>query len=58
MPFEAIVKSTKEPLKVYKLASGNYYDYDRMGSHEPPSAIKAGKKEFTPDELIIGKELK
>ena len=49
----AIVKATKEPIKVYKLHHGDWYDYDSMGEGDLPSAPKAGKKEFTSDELIF-----
>lgn len=58
MIVEATVKATGEKLVVYKLHSGNWYDYDNMGAGDPPKALKAGKKEFTKDELIIGKERK
>ena len=57
MPYEATVKATGEKISVYKLHNGNYYDYKNMGENEPPQATKAGKKEFAPDELIIGKEI-
>ena len=50
---EATVKATGEKLTVYKLGNGNYYDYKAMGASEPPTASKAGKKEFTPSELTI-----
>ena len=49
----ATVKATGEKLNVYKLKNGNYYDYDSMGANLPPSAPKAGKKEFSPTELIL-----
>jgi hypothetical protein len=54
MPFEATVKETGEKITVYKMNSGKYYDYDKMGVHEIAQS-KTGKKEFRPDELIIGK---
>lgn len=47
------VKATKETLNVYSLKNGNYHDADRMGANELPTAQKAGKKEFTKDELIF-----
>jgi len=50
---KAKVKSTGELINVYRLISGNYYDYDNMSEALPPSAVKAGKKEFAPNELII-----
>jgi len=50
---KAIVKATSETLKVYRLKNGNYYDFENMGENMPPSAKKAGKKEFKPDELIM-----
>lgn len=57
---EATVKATGEKLLVYKLNSGNYYDYKSAGvdlKMFPPSAPIANKKEFTPDELVIGREV-
>jgi hypothetical protein len=54
--FTATVKSTGETLTVYKLQNGNYYDYENMGANMPPSAQKAGKKEFDKTELILPKE--
>ena len=54
---QATVKATGEKLNVYKLHNGNFFDYDNMGGNMPPSAAKAGKKEFAPEELIIGKEM-
>lgn len=56
MPIQATVKATGEKLRVYKLKSGNYYDYDNMGADLkmfPPSAPRANKKEFTKEELIL-----
>jgi hypothetical protein len=50
---KATIKETNETINVYKLNNGNYYDYDNMGEHQPPSAILAKKKEFKPNELII-----
>lgn len=47
------VKATGEEINVYQLRLGNYYDYDNMSADKPPSAIKAGKKEFKKDELIF-----
>jgi len=54
---KATVKATGEELTVYLLQNGNYYDYKAMGANEPPSAPKAGKKEFTRDELNIWEEI-
>lgn len=57
---EATVKATGEKLLVYKLSGGNYYDYKNMGADLkmfPPSAPIANKKEFAPDELVIGREV-
>lgn len=51
--FKAKVKDTGEILTVYKLHNSNYYDYDNMGANEPPSAIKANKKEFSKDEISL-----
>lgn len=56
MIYYARVKATGEVLTVYKMKDGNYYDYENMGSDFPPKAIRAGKKQFEPYELIIGKE--
>ena len=53
MKKKATIKATGEKLNVYSLRNGNYYNYDNMGSGKPPSAIKAGKKEFKKDELIF-----
>lgn len=50
MPYQATIKTTGERITVYKLNSGNYYDYDRMGAKEPAQS-KTGKKEFTPQQL-------
>lgn len=49
----AIVKATSENVNVYLLKNGNYHDADAMGNNEAPTAKKAGKKEFTKDELIF-----
>lgn len=57
MAYEAIIKATDEKIIVYKLRNGNYYDFNNMSSSEPPSAPKANKKEFLPNELTIIKEL-
>lgn len=57
LKIEATVKATGEKVIVYKLNNGNYYDYERMGANEHPTASKAGKKEFAKDELILGIEL-
>ena len=54
--YQATVKETNETLTVYKLQNGNYYDYENMGVSSPPSAHLVGKKEFTKEELILGKE--
>lgn len=51
---EATVKATGEKLIVYRKHNGNYYDYEKMGANELPSAPKANKKEFTKDELTLG----
>lgn len=59
MPYNATVRATGEKLTVYKLIqAGTFYDYDNMGGDKPPAAMKAGKKEFRPDELIIHDEVK
>ena len=58
MRITATVKETKEQLIVYKLNNGNFYDYKSMGANELPQAIKSGKKEFRPDELILGEIVK
>ena len=51
----ATVKATGETITVYKLHDGTYHDYDNMGVGFRPQS-KTGKKIFTPDELVIGKE--
>lgn len=51
--FKAKVKETGEILTVYKLHNSNYYDYDNMGEDMPPKAVKANKKEFSKNEVII-----
>lgn len=54
--YKAKVIATKEILKVYKLANGNWYDYDNQQQDKPPVAVKANKKEFSPDELQLNKK--
>lgn len=51
MAKKAKVKATGEVLTVYKLQNGYWYDYVNMGVNYPPSAPKAGKKEFKENEL-------
>ena len=53
--YKAKVIDTGERLKVYKLANGNWYDYDNMDKDAPPSAVKANKKEFSAEELQLNK---
>ena len=53
MKKKATIKATGETINVYSLSNGNYYDYDNMGADKPPSAMKAGKKEFKKDELTF-----
>ena len=53
--YKAKVIETSERIKVYKLANGNWYDHDNQRQDLPPAAPKAGKKEFTPDELELNK---
>ena len=50
---EATIRATGENIKVYLLNRCTYYDYDNMFEHQPPSASKAGKKEFNKKELIF-----
>ena len=50
---QVTIKATGEKINVYLLNRGTYYDYENMGEHLPPSAIKAGKKEFNKKELIF-----
>ena len=50
---KATVISTGETVLVYRLKNGNYNDYENMGASLPPTAIKAGKKEFEPKELKL-----
>jgi len=56
MTNEITIKSTGEKIKAYKLENGNWYDYDGMGANSPPTS-KTGKREFTKEEIIIGKEV-
>lgn len=56
MQYTATIKATGENIKVYKLGqgssgNGNFYDYDGIPEYAKPSAPKANKKEFSPDEL-------
>lgn len=53
--YKAKVIATAERLKVYKTANGTWYDYDNQDEKQPPSAPKAGKKEFQPEELEVNK---
>jgi len=50
---KATIKATSEKITVYRLNNGNYFDFENMGANMPPSAVKAGKKEFKESELII-----
>ena len=50
---KATIKTTGETITVFSLNNGSYYDYYNMGEEKPPSAIKAGKKEFEKGELIF-----
>lgn len=54
---EIIIKATGEKLMAYKLKTGNWYDYNGMGKSDPPTS-RTGKKEFLPDEVTEGKEVK
>lgn len=54
--YKAKVLATNERLKVYKLANGNWYDYDGMEQDKPPTAVKADKKEFSAKELQLNKK--
>ena len=54
--YKAKVIDTSERLKVYRLANGNWYDYDNQEQDKPPIAVNAGKKEFLPDELQLNKK--
>ncbi len=54
--YKAKVLDTNERLTVYKLANGNYYDYEAMEHELPPSAVKANKKEFRANELQLNKK--
>ncbi len=56
MPYQATVKATGEKITVYKLDDGTWYDYDKMGQHEPPQS-KTGKKKFEASELTNIKKL-
>lgn len=47
---KAMIKATGETVAVYKLHSGNWYDYDNMGVGSPAKS-KLGKKEFKESEL-------
>ena len=53
MKIKATIKATGEVINVYQLSGGTYYDYDNMGEDKPPSAPKAGKKEFKKEELLF-----
>ncbi len=48
---KATIIETGEQVNVYKLENGNYYDFDGLGENNPPTAVKANKKEFTKKEL-------
>ena len=54
--YKARVIATAERLKVYRLANGNWYDYDNQEQDKPPVAVKANKKEFSSDELQLNKK--
>ena len=53
--YKAKVLATGERLKVYELANGNWYDYENQEQDKLPVAVKANKKEFTPNELELNK---
>ena len=53
--YKAKVLATGEKLIVYKLANSNWYDYENQEQDKLPVAVKANKKEFTPDELELNK---
>lgn len=50
---KATIKATGETILVYRLSNVNYYDSNAMGANIPPSAPKANKKEFKPEEITI-----
>lgn len=54
--YKAKVLATSERIKVYELANGNWYDYEHQEQDKPPIAVKANKKEFSPDELQVNKK--
>ena len=54
--YKAKVTATNERLTVYKTSSGYWYDYENMATDKPPSAVKAGKKMFSADELELNKK--
>jgi len=54
--YKAKVLATAERLTVYKLANGNWYDYENQGQDKPPTAVRADKKEFRTDELQLNKK--
>jgi len=57
MSFLARIIETEEKIVVYRLQNGNYYDRANMSEALPPNAQKAGKKEFSPEEVEIIKEV-
>lgn len=48
---KATIIETGETIDVYRLDTGNWYDYEGMGMDKPPTAAKADKKEFEEKEL-------
>lgn len=52
----AKIKKTGETVTLYKLENGNWYDFNNMGAHEPPTST-TGRKEFAADEIELLKPI-
>lgn len=50
--FKVTIIATGEVIEVYRLRTGEYYDYRAMGENEIASS-KTGKKRFKKEEIIL-----